>query len=171
MNITLFKPTFCFSDELKSSWSKNILTKPYSKTAFSSRIPIKHVGVEACLSLEHDSDSNSNYIAAMVAMDSKWSAVDLTSYKQLRFTMYTDRNYKLQLFMKDGYDTDSSRVIIQNDDIDGPTREDLFIDISEFFKNTKCNQSKIKNIGFIGGEKESYYISSLVIHENEEDDY
>lgn len=163
MNIVLFQPSFCFSDELKSSWSKNLITKPYSKTEFSSRIPIKHVGVEACLSLEHDTDSGSDYTAALVAMDSKWSSNDLSEYTDLQFTMYTDRNYKLQIFLKDGFDVDSSRVVISNNNITEPTREEISVDLSQFFENSSCNREKIKNVGFIGGQKESYYISSLMI--------
>ena len=160
--IEIFNPSMCFSTELKGSWACNILNESKNK------IPIKFIGTEACLVLEHSGENE--WFVGCLPVDRKWIGTDISEYNSLTFNLYADRPCKCHVSFSDVDDNESSRFIINHDESLGPVNNNIDkvglhqteIPLTNFTgEDFDITQTKL--VRFLGENNNAFYLSKITL--------
>jgi hypothetical protein len=160
MTIDIFNPSMCFANELKGSWACNIITQSKNK------IPIKVVGTEACLVLEHSGADQ--WFIGCLPVDKQWNGLDISTYSSLSFNLYsdTDRPCKCHVSFSDINDNESHRVLI-NPGVSHNGSDKVGLHSTNIpvkgFVNDKFDITHTKLVRFLGESNNAFYLSKITL--------
>jgi len=162
MALDIFNPSMCFSTSLKGSWASNIVSETEHK------IPIKFVGSEACLVLEHSGEKE--WFVGCLPVTKDWTGEDISVYNLLTFNLYADRPCKCHVSLSDVDDNESSRFIINHDETLGPVNNNIDkvglhqteIPITNF-TGDDFDITQTKLVRFLGENNNAFYLSKITL--------